>query len=119
MTGELPFPIVSKKRKGVLTRAVSLFPALHANPSRKWRVCVYCREKGPSPRRGLGSEAACTESEEVAVLFWVFAIELQLDDSTLQAYSYGMGSVVRAQFGENTLDVAFDRVQRDLQMIGD
>jgi hypothetical protein len=51
--------------------------------------------------------------------FWVFAIELQLDDSTLQAYSYGMGSVVRAQFGENTLDVAFDRVQRDLQMIGD
>lgn len=45
--------------------------------------------------------------------------ELQLDDSTLQAYGYGVGPVVHAKFGENTLDVPFDRVQRDLQLIGD
>jgi hypothetical protein len=43
---------------------------------------------------------------------------LEFDDSALQPYHGGVGSVVGAQFGEDVLDSAFDGFFRDRELIG-
>ncbi len=71
---------------------------------RRIRTLVELR-RGPnateSPKRAVGS------------LFRV----LQFDDSALQPYHGGVGSVVGAQFGEDVLDSAFDGFFGDGELI--
>src|SRR5690348_1419833 len=76
-------------------------------------------KKGPPPGAPWRRRQRAQSHKRVQCCFGYSRFELQLDDPTLQAYGYGMGSVVRAKFGENTLDVALDRIQRDLQLICD
>lgn len=78
---------------------------------------VEKRRCNPSPYEGY---AALTFAETLnrGDAAGTLSRGLQFEDSPLQPEGHGMSPVIGAKFGEDVLDVAFDRFLRDRELIG-
>src|SRR4029077_7884903 len=87
----------------------------HTRQTRQ-RVCASTPPRRDHPLwRAPASEATCISQLKTAQWgFGYLRFKLQRDDSTLQPYGYGVGPIVGAAFGEDALDMAFDRILYDL-----